>query len=143
MHQIDKRVIGLVIDAADDQLLPDQRHALPEYFFPALREIDIADLHRPRLAAGNGVVGWVFKPVAVLQPVDDAALEIGDVAGHALDLRIGNRLDDDVVADPVDANLTHDLRMRGSDRKQCQKARKQTRQSFRRHRIFSVTLLQT
>ncbi|MNF12296.1 hypothetical protein D3C80_2137250 [compost metagenome] len=65
------------------------------------------------------------------------------MAGHALDLGIGNSLDDDIVADPIDTDLTDDLRMRNRHRKQHQKACKQTRERFHRHRMFSVMLLQT
>ncbi len=43
----------------------------------------------------------------------DAAIEIGDVTGDALDLRVLDRLDDDVVAEPVDADLA-DLLGRGA-----------------------------
>ena len=49
--------------------------------------------------------GRILEPVALVQAVDDAAIEIGDVAGHALHLRILDRLDDDVVAEPVDTDL--------------------------------------
>ena len=72
---------------------------------PSSLEIDVADGDRAGLAAGDRGIRRVLEPVALLQPVDDAAVEIGDVAGDALDLRILDRLDDDVVAEPVDADL--------------------------------------
>ena len=62
---------------------------------------------RAGLAAGDRGVRGVLEPVALGHPVEQRALEVGDVAGHALDARVLERLDDDVVADPVDADPPH------------------------------------
>ena len=53
--------------------------------------------------------------------VDHAAIEIGDVAGDALDFWVLDRLDNDVVAEPVDADLAHFLgdSSTGTDDKAC------------------------
>ena len=56
---------------------------------------------RAGLLAGDRGVGRILEPVALAQPVDDAAVEMAHVAGDAVDLGIGDRLDDDAVADPV------------------------------------------
>ena len=58
----------------------------------------------------------ILEPVALLEAIDHAALEIGDVAGHALDTRVADRIDDDVVAEPVDADLADLLGMRDGRR---------------------------
>ena len=55
-----------------------------------------------------------LEPVAVGQPVDQPAVEIGDVTGHTANLGIGDRLDHDVIACPVDANLAHLFSLRRS-----------------------------
>src|SRR5690606_16527536 len=94
MRPIDERIVRPVVDAVHHLLLPDQADALLEYLLAALVEIDVADPDRPRLLAGDRCVRRVFEPVALLQPVYDAAVEIGDMAGDALDLRVLNRLDD-------------------------------------------------
>jgi len=53
MGEIDQRVVLAVINPVDDQLLPDQRAPVVEDFLSVLAEIDIADLNRPGLPAGN------------------------------------------------------------------------------------------
>ena len=112
MGKVDERVVGLVVDAIDHLLLPDQADALLEHLLAVFSEIDVADLDRPGLAAGDRRIRGILEPVALLQPVDDAAVEIGNVAGDALDGRVLDRLDDDVVAEPVDSDLA-DLIGRG------------------------------
>ncbi len=47
------------------------------------------------------------------QAVDDAAVEVSDVAGDAGHLRIGDGIDQDIVAEPVDANLADGFGLRG------------------------------
>src|SRR5690606_4192869 len=109
MGEIDQRVVRLVVDTLDEQILPDQRATLAEDLLATFRKIDVADLHRPGLAARDRTVGGVLEPVALFQAVDDRAVEIGDMAGNTLDLGVGDSFDDDVVADPVDANLADHL----------------------------------
>src|SRR5690606_10183948 len=49
-------------------------------------------------------IGGILEPVSLLQTVNQAAVEISDVADDAVHLRVGHRLDGDVVAGPVDAD---------------------------------------
>ena len=83
MRKVYQRVVLLVVDAVHDLLLPDQADALLEDFLAILAKVDVADRDRPGLAAGDRRVGWILEPVALLQTVDDAAVEIGDVTGDA------------------------------------------------------------
>jgi len=116
VDKIDQGVIRLVVDTADNELFPDQRHALPKNLFTALGQIDVANFDRAGLAAGNGIVRRIFKPVAIFQPVYDTTFEIGDVTRHPTDFGIGDCLDDNVVADPVDPDLANDFGMRDCHR---------------------------
>src|SRR5690606_20627705 len=92
MGEIDERVVGLVVDAVHHLLLPDQADALLEDLFPTCTEFDVANGDRSRLLAGNGGVGRVLEPVALLQTVDDAPVEIGDMTGDTFDLGVLDRL---------------------------------------------------
>jgi hypothetical protein len=49
-----------------------------------------------------------------VQSVDDAAVEIGDMADDAVHLGVLDGFDDDIVAEPVDADLADILRFRGN-----------------------------
>ncbi len=102
MRQIDQRVVGPVVDARHKQVLPNEGQAGTEDFLSLFRQFDGVDGYRSGLAAGDGVVRWILEPVAVLQAVDDAAIEIGDVTRNPADLRVAYRVDLDVVAKPVD-----------------------------------------
>jgi len=75
--EIDQRVVLAVKNPVDDQLLPDQRAPIIEDFLSVLAEIDIADLNRPGLPAGNRGIGWILEPIPFLQAIDKAALKIG------------------------------------------------------------------
>jgi hypothetical protein len=77
---------------------------------PALVGLDRVDHHGSGLSADDGRVRWVFKPVALPQPVDRAPAEIGHLAGDTFDLGISNGLDHDVIAGPVCSDLTNLLR---------------------------------
>ena len=68
-------------------------------------------------------VGRVLEPVALLQPVDEAAVEIGDMADDALHLGVGDRLDGDVVAGPVDTDLADVAGVVVAARRRAQPAR--------------------
>ena len=109
MDEIDQRVVLLVIDAGNNQLLPDQRQPGTKHFFSALRQVDAADLDRSGLAAGDGVIGRILKPVPLAQLIDNAAVEIGHVAGDARNFRIRYGVDQDIVTRPVYADLSHNL----------------------------------
>src|SRR6185312_9827537 len=62
----------------------------------------------------------IDEPVSLGQPVDETAVEARDVAGHALDLGIRHRLDDDAVAGPVVAEAA-DIIGEGGKRQSDQK----------------------
>ena len=73
----------------------------------------------PGRLTGDGRVGRILEPVALLQPVNQAALEIGQVTGHALDLRVLDGLDHNVVSDPVRSDLPDDFSLGRDPDKAC------------------------
>ena len=105
MREIDQRVVRLVVDPRHPEALPDQRTLRPEDVLARLVEIDVADDDRPGGLAVDGRVRGILEPVPLLQPVDERAVEVGHMADNALHIRIGHRLDRDIVPRPVDADL--------------------------------------
>src|SRR5690348_14272105 len=101
VDDVDQRIVLLVEDAPHGERLEDQADALGEDLLAARAGVDVADGDRPGLAAGDRRVRRIDEPVSLGQPVDEAAVEARDMAGHALDLGIRRRLDDDAVAGPV------------------------------------------
>src|SRR5690606_26630306 len=101
MGEIDERIAGGVVDARDTQALPDQRAVLLEDLLAAAVEVDVAYGDRTAGAAIDRRIRRILEPVALLQPVDQRAVEVGDVADDALHLGIRDGLDGDVVAGPV------------------------------------------
>jgi hypothetical protein len=93
--------MGRVVDPTHGELLEHQAFALVEHLLALLVALDVADHHRAGLPARNRCVGGVLEPVALAQAIDHAALEVADVTGHALDLRVLDGLDHDLVAQPV------------------------------------------
>jgi hypothetical protein len=75
-----------LVDAAHGELLEHEALALVEDFLAGLVGIDLADRDRAGLQAGNREVGRVLEPVALAEPVPDAAVEVGEVADDAGDL---------------------------------------------------------
>ena len=110
---VKERLVLLVIDAADAEAFEDQAHPLAEHLLALRPLLDLADRDRPGLAAGDRGVGRVLEPVALSQPVEDAAAEVGEVAGHTLHLRVLDRLHDDAVARPVVREAAHLVRAGG------------------------------
>jgi hypothetical protein len=109
MGEVDQRIGLRVVDPRHLQRLEDQRGAFGEDVFAVGAAVDVAERDRPGLPAVERGIRRILEPVALAQPVEHRAVEIGDMAGHALHLRVGDRLDDDVVADPVDTDLADDL----------------------------------
>jgi hypothetical protein len=72
--------------AAHGELLEHGPLALLEDFPAGPVGIDVADRDRAGLQAGNRGVGRVLEPVALAEPVPDAAVEVGEVADNAGDL---------------------------------------------------------
>src|SRR5215213_2863066 len=98
---IHESVVLLVVDAADCQRFEYQALPLAEDLVPVFIGFDLTYDNRAGLPAGDGRVGRVLEPVTFAQAIDQAAAEVGHVAGDALYLRVGNRLHDDIVARPV------------------------------------------
>lgn len=107
MGEINQRVALAVVDAVGDQLLEVQAPSLVEDRLAVPVEVDVACGHRPGRLARDGRVRGILESIALLEPVDHAALEIGQVTGHALNLGVLDRLDD-VVSDPVRSDLSDD-----------------------------------
>src|SRR6185437_12800347 len=107
MREIDQRVRIGVVDAVYPQALPDEAPLFLENLLAPRRQRDMADSEWPFGIAIDRRIGRILEPIALLQLVDDRPVEIGDVADDALHLRVFNRLDVDVVARPVDADLGH------------------------------------
>ena len=106
-------------DAPHGHGFENKADALGENFLSILAHIDVADDDRARLTAGDGGVGGILEPVAFLQPVYQTPLKIGDMTSNSFHIRILYRLNDDVIAEPVDADLAHLLRMRKPRRQQA------------------------
>ncbi len=69
----------------------------------SMSPISIGPVWRQAIEAFDGS----SNQLPLTEPVDKAALEIGNMAGDAGDFGIVDGLDDDVVADPVDIDLAN------------------------------------
>ena len=101
VNDVDQRHVLLVVDATHRKRFEDKAEPLGKHLLAARAGVDVADRHRPGLLAGDRRVGWIDEPVSLGEPVDHATAEPADMAGHALDLRVRDRLDDNAVAGPI------------------------------------------
>lgn len=114
MRYVNQCLVFGIENAGDLYGFPNDRATFGENGFTFFGVVDVAHADWSRLPAGDGGVGRVLEPVAVLEPIDQPALEIGDMAGHTLYFGIRESLNDDVVAQPIDIDFTDLL---GSRRK--------------------------
>ena len=82
---------------------------------PPSPNLDISDGYRTCLLTGNRGIGRILEPVAFLQPVDHTPRERRKMARNALHLRIGYRINDDIIAEPVDTDLADFFGVCGKD----------------------------
>jgi hypothetical protein len=109
VRKIDQRVVVPVVDAVHDQLLEDEASPLVEDLLAVAVEVDVANGERPGGLTRDGGIRRILEPIALLKPIDQAALKVGQMTGDTLDLGILDCLDDDVVADPIRPDLPDHL----------------------------------